>query len=49
MHGKTVILEDKAKGIKFEVFVFCTPDTTQEELKQRAINHIINYITGFEN
>lgn len=46
MYGKTVLLEDKTRGIKIEVFVFCMPDTPQEELKRRAIEQVMNYITG---
>jgi hypothetical protein len=47
MFGKTVILEDKTKGIKIEVWVCCTPNTSEEELKARAINQVMNYITGY--
>lgn len=41
MYGKNVIL-DLGDDIVCEVFVLCTPDTTEEELRERAIKKLMN-------
>jgi len=47
MYSKTVVLEDTNRGIRIEVCVCCVPSTSEAELKQRAIEKVMNYVTGF--
>lgn len=42
MYGKVVEVYLPYSGIKIQVFVFCTPDTSDKELKERALNQLID-------
>ena len=46
MNGKYVVV--KYKGVKFNVFIVCTPETSLEELQKRAMCKIECLLRDFE-
>jgi hypothetical protein len=42
MYGETVKVKLPFSGLEMDVFVFCTPQTSQEEKMKKALHTLIN-------